>query len=137
MTTAPATTHGIVLVSTIVRQLRSGGSEPSAHSRRPSRVARMLALAHHFQRAIDAGSVADLATIARALGLARARVTQVMDLLLLAPDIQEWLLASEAVNSIEPLRERDLWVVCHARSWKAQRERFRLRFLWGNQKSCA
>jgi hypothetical protein len=53
--------------------------------RRPAKVARMLAIAHHLQSAIDRGLVADRAAVARKLGLTRARVTQLLDLLLLAP----------------------------------------------------
>jgi hypothetical protein len=48
----------------------------------------MLALAHHSQGAIDRGLVADRAAVARKLGLTRVRVTQLFDLLLLAPDLQ-------------------------------------------------
>ena len=62
--------------------------EPRTPIRRPAKVARMLALAHHLQRTIDNGLVADRAAVARKLGLTRARVTQLLDLLLLAPRIQ-------------------------------------------------
>lgn len=54
---------------------------------RPAHVARMLALAHHLQDAIDRRLVPDRATVARKLGFTRARVTQLLDLLLLAPDL--------------------------------------------------
>ncbi len=57
--------------------------------RRPAKVARMLALAHHLQSAIDRGLVADRAAVARKLGLTRARVTQQLDILLLAPDLKQ------------------------------------------------
>jgi serine/threonine protein kinase len=40
--------------------------------------------------------------------MTRARLTQVFDLLLLAPDIQEEILFAGAVDDIEPLAERDL-----------------------------
>ena len=49
--------------------------------RRPAKVARQLALAHHLQAAIERGFVADQAALARKLGLTRARVTQLFDLL--------------------------------------------------------
>jgi len=61
---------------------------------RVPRVARMLALAHHFDRLIAQGVVKDYAEIARLTQLSRARVTQIMTLKFLAPDIQEeiaWL----------------------------------------------
>jgi hypothetical protein len=38
---------------------------------------------------VNAGEFLDYADMTRALGFTRARVTQMMDLLLLAPDIQE------------------------------------------------
>ena len=58
---------------------------PPEPVRRPARVARMLALAHRLQAMIDAGDAPDRATLARRLGFSRARITQLLDLLLLAP----------------------------------------------------
>jgi len=81
----------------------------------------MLALAHQVQNAIDRGLVADRAAVARKLGLTRARVTQLLDLLLLAPDLQEAVLAMEAVDGVEPMAERTLRVVAHAGAWGEQR----------------
>ncbi|MCA2978088.1 MAG: hypothetical protein INH37_07375 [Myxococcaceae bacterium] len=84
----------------------------------------MLALAHHLQRTIDQGLVADRAAVARKLGLTRARVTQLLDLLLLAPRIQEAVLTLEAVDGVEPLCERKLRSVVSTASWDQQRVRF-------------
>jgi len=58
------------------------------------RITRLLALAHHLQALLDQGIVKDYADIARLSGLSRARVTQIMNLMLLAPKIQEALLLS-------------------------------------------
>ncbi len=69
-----------------------------------SRVARMLALAHHVERLIDAGELSGYAEAARSLGLTRARLTQVMGLLLLAPKIQERILTGELRESERSLR---------------------------------
>jgi hypothetical protein len=88
--------------------------------RRPAKVARMLALAHHLQRTIDEGLFADRAAVARKLGLTRARVTQLLDLLLLAPRIQEAVLMLEAVDGVEPICERKLRGVVGARDWSGQ-----------------
>ena len=88
---------------------------------RPGKVAQMLALAHHLQRAIDRGDVADRAAVARRLGLTRARVTQLLDLLLLAPDIQMTVLQLEALDGAEPMAERRLRAVAHAGTWAEQR----------------
>jgi hypothetical protein len=89
--------------------------------RRPARVAIMLALAHKIQRAIDGGVVRDRAEVARGLGLTRARITQLLDLTLLAPDIQEQILLAEATNGIEPMAERQLRAVVKNAAWKTQR----------------
>ncbi len=105
-------------------------SPPTTPLRRPAKVARMLALAHHLQRAIDQGLVADRAGVARKLGLTRARVTQLLDLLLLAPDLQLLVLELEAVDATEPASERALRAVAHGRTWERQRR------LWARLSSC-
>lgn len=92
--------------------------------RRPAKVAQQLALAHHLQAAIDRGAVADRAAVARKLGLTRARVTQLLDLLLLAPDLQARVLELEAVDGAEPVAERTLRAVGHAGTWADQRQAF-------------
>lgn len=94
---------------------------PPAPVLRPARVAVMLALAHKIQQAIDAGTVPDRAEVARRLGFTRARVTHLMDLTLLAPDLQECVLGLEAVDGVEPISERELRKVAHAGSWADQK----------------
>lgn len=89
--------------------------------RRPARVAVMLALAHKIQDAIDRGTVRDRAEVARRLGFTRARITHLLDLTLLAPDLQERILALEAIDGAEPMSERALRAVAHAGSWEEQR----------------
>lgn len=91
--------------------------EPEA---RPAKVARMLALAHKLQRAIKRGEYESRADLARVYGLSRARITQLLDLLLLAPDIQERVLELEAIDGREPLTERGLRDVVRYESWVEQ-----------------
>lgn len=86
--------------------------------RRPARIALQLALAHRIQRAIDAGEIRDQAEAARRLGLTRARVSQILDLALLAPDIQERLLDGEAGS----FSERALRSVSGIEDWNRQRQ---------------
>jgi hypothetical protein len=88
---------------------------------RPARVALMLALAHKVQESIDVGKLADRADVARRLGFTRARITHLLDLLLLAPDLQERVLGLEAVDGREPMSERTLRAVAHAGTWAEQR----------------
>lgn len=99
--------------------------------RRPARIASLLALAHHMDQAIRDGKYADRAQLARALGLTRARITQVANLTCLAPDIQAEILALEAVDGREPIRERALRPVCAPLMWDRQRE------IWAQVKASA
>jgi hypothetical protein len=52
-------------------------------------VARLLALAYHFQELLDTRVVETQAELAELAKLTPARVTQIMNLLALAPNIQE------------------------------------------------
>ena len=94
---------------------------PPEPVRRPARVARMLALAHRLQAAIDRGEYRDRAELARQLGLTRARISQLLALTLLAPDLQEHVLFLEAVDGREPLTERALRDVVRHEGWGDQR----------------
>lgn len=86
----------------------------------PPKVARMLALGHEIVRLIDAGLLKDLADAAELLGFSRARVTQIVDLTLLAPDIQEALLFGDGGTG---QAERRLREVVAAKEWGEQRAR--------------
>jgi hypothetical protein len=66
----------------------------------------LLGLAHAIERQIQAGAFKDYSDVARHYGLTRARVTQLPDLTLLAPDIQERILFAESVDEVEPTSER-------------------------------
>ncbi len=119
---------GYVLKGTLHRVRRGKAiafvSQPlvaQATVRRPAKVAKMLALAHHLQHAIERGIAHDRADVARRLGLTRARVTQLLDLLLLAPDLQAGVLALDAVGGNEPITERRLRGVASIHSWQKQR----------------
>ena len=80
------------------------------------RVARLLALAHKFQGTLDRGEVESMAELARLGRVSRARVTQVMDLLMLAPDIQEDVLFGDVAIGMRELAE-----VSGAIEWHDQR----------------
>lgn len=73
--------------------------------RRPAKVAQILALAHLLQSNINRGLVTKRATVARKLGIMRARITQLLDLILTAPDLQLRVLEFHAVDGVEPLAE--------------------------------
>jgi hypothetical protein len=81
----------------------------------PARVARMLALAHHIERQIEIGAIPDYASAASAIGVTRARLSQIASLLLLAPEIQERIAVGEIAAS-----ERDLRRVSAEPEWSKQ-----------------
>jgi len=95
---------------------------PPAAEQGPCRLARILALAYHFDDMIRDGTVRGQAEIARLMRVTRARVTQVMTLLLLAPDIQEEILGGDAGNAAKGFpSERRARGIALASSWSSQR----------------
>ena len=86
------------------------------------RVVRMLALAHKIDGMIREGELRDLADAARAIGVTRARMTQLMNLLLLAPEIQEAILGLPLVTrGRESVSERTLRTIVVEPNWDVQR----------------
>jgi len=123
----PTTTPGTQVVAGELHRIRRGREKrfsaeaPSEPCRRPARVAVTLALAHTIQRAIDRGEIRDQAEAARGLGVTRARMTQMLDLTLLAPDLQEAILFRTSSDSRESFHERAVRTVSQLRSWAEQR----------------
>ena len=90
---------------------------------RTPRVARTLALAHKIDAMIRAAELKHLADAARAIGVTRARMTQIMNLLLLAPEIQEAILDLPPVTSgRDPVSERALRGIVAEPDWTKQRQ---------------
>ena len=86
------------------------------------RVARVLALAHKIDVKIRAGELRDLADAGRAIGVTRARISQITKLLLLAPEIQEAILDLPLVtNRRDPVSERALRQIVAEPDWTRQR----------------
>lgn len=105
------------------------GSQPvaaAAPSGNLPRVTRLMALAIRFDQLIRDGEVRDLADIARLGHVTRARVTQVMNLLHLAPDIQEAILFLPRIEQgCDAITERDLRPVAAMPDWRKQRTQWR------------
>jgi hypothetical protein len=92
---------------------------------RVARAAYALALAHAFEERLTLGLAGGLTDLAVQTGLSRARVTQLVDLLLLAPDLQEEVLFRIEGPGERPLTERGLRDVVRALDWAEQRRRYR------------
>ena len=75
----------------VIRKIHSKKKKRETVARVP-RVSKLMALAIRFDEMIQNGEVNDQAELARLGRVSRARLTQIMNLLILAPDIQEAML---------------------------------------------
>ncbi len=91
----------------------------------PARIARLVALAHRLEGLVRSGVAPDYAAVAAVGHVTRARVSQYLNLLLLAPDIQEQLLDMVKPDTgREPIGERDLRSIVAEPDWEQQRVLF-------------
>lgn len=89
---------------------------------RVPRLSRLMALAIKFDRLIHEGAIADQAQLAELGYITRARVTQIMNLLYLAPDIQEDILhLPPIIRGKAPVTERDMRPIASQFDWRKQR----------------
>jgi len=99
---------------------------PTPEGRIP-RISRLMALAIRFDRLIKEGEITDQADLARLGNVTRARVTQIMNLLQLAPDIQEAILfLPRTVKGRDPIREHHLRPIAAESDWRKQRRRWKV-----------
>jgi hypothetical protein len=70
------------------------------------RVKKLLQHAMEWKVMLESGKATDQAEIAHQQGLSRARVTQIMSLLRLAPEVQEYILAMAETTGRSALSER-------------------------------
>src|SRR5574341_938031 len=89
------------------------------------RIPRLMALAIKFQGMVDRGEVGDYADLARLGYVSRARITQIMNLLNLAPDIQGEILHC-AIGAVRPeaIREKHIRGLTSLVDWHEQRRRW-------------
>jgi hypothetical protein len=93
---------------------------------RVPRVARLMALAIHFDGMLRKGVVADQSELAEICNVTQPRMTQIMNLLHLAPDIQEQILNLEPTDIGRDLvTERELRPLVALLSWSSQRAAWR------------
>jgi len=86
------------------------------------RISRLMALAIRFDRLIQSGEICDQAEVARLGLVSRARVTQIMNLLQLAPDIQEEILfLPRTQRGRDPIREIMVRPIAAVPDWEKQR----------------
>ena len=85
-------------------------------------ITKLMALAIRLEHLLAIGQVKDQAEIARTAGITRARVTQIINLTQLAPDIQEAILNLEPTTDHVPrFREREVRTIAILPNWEKQR----------------
>ena len=93
---------------------------------RVPRVARLMALALRLDDLVRTGQVASYSALASLGQVTRARVCQIMNLLHLAPDIQEALLFLPLTQlGRDPIILADLMPIAAAFDWRKQRRLWR------------
>jgi hypothetical protein len=95
---------------------------PEVEQGRTPRIARLMALAIRYDRLIREGKVADISELARLCHVTQPRMTQIMNLNHLAPDIQDDLLHLPSItNGRERIHERMLRPLTVEIDWRRQR----------------
>lgn len=96
--------------------------EPTAATvSRTPRISKLMALAIRFDRLLREGLIADQSDLARLVHVTQPRMTQIMNLLHLAPDIQEAVLHLPPVHEgRDPITERDLRPMTSMMNWQKQ-----------------
>jgi hypothetical protein len=110
---------------------KSPVAPPDVPTGRVPRIARLMALALRFDEMLRLGEVKDLAELARVGHVTRARATQILNLTLLAPDIQETILFLPRVEAgrdtikewqVRPVAAEPVWAR-QRRMWRTLRKR--------------
>jgi hypothetical protein len=104
------------------KEMQDGTPEPALPIGHVPRVSRLMALAIRFDALVRGGAVRDHAQLARLGHVTRARVSQVMSLLHLAPDIQEAILFLPATErGRDAVILADLLPIALMLDWSKQR----------------
>jgi len=108
------------------RAVRGPAPDDTATQGRVPRVSKLMALAIRFEQLIQSGEVANRSELARLGHVTQPRVTQIMNLLNLAPDIQEKMLFLPLItDGRDPVTERDVRPIVAVEGWDLQRSRWR------------
>jgi hypothetical protein len=81
-----------------------------------------MALALQFEQMLQNGVATDQSSLARTMQITQPRMTQIMNLLHLAPDIQETILfLPRTIKGDDPIHEKMLRPITAEVSWQRQR----------------
>jgi hypothetical protein len=107
------------------RRRLQAGPLPAPVVREPGRVprvARLMAVALRLDERLRRGDIASYGEVAELGHVTRARVSQIMNLLNLAPDLQEAILfLPRTVRGRDPIKLQDLQPIASTNDWRRQR----------------
>lgn len=106
------------------RRVMENGPRPQRAIKpdRVPRVARLMALAIRFERLLRDGVIESYSELAALGHVTRARISQIMNLLNLAPDIQEAILfLPRTEHGHDPIHLRQLQSIAAVPDWRRQR----------------
>ena len=96
--------------------------KPPVEAGRIPRISRLMALAIRLERLLQSGEVANLTELARLGHVTQPRMSQILNLTLLAPEIQEELLFLPRITAGKPtIHEKMLRTVSAEICWQKQR----------------
>ena len=107
------------------RALPGPAPAPADPPSRVPRVSKLMALAIRFDRLLEEGKVASQSELARLAHVTQPRMTQIMNLNHLAPDIQEQILfLPPVIQGRDLITERDLRPLVKLPLWSEQRHQW-------------
>jgi hypothetical protein len=108
------------------QERRWGAEAASLPAGRVPRVARLMALALRLEELVRQGQVRSYSELASLGHVSRARFSQILNLIQLAPDLQEALLfLPPTVRGRDPIILADLQPIAAALDWRKQRRLWR------------
>ncbi len=104
------------------KQVIKPGTLPNRPAGKVQRISKLMALAIEFEQMIQNAQASDFAQLAKECRVTRARMTQIMNLNLLAPDIQERLLClPQTDKGRDEITIRTLQKIALEPDWRRQR----------------
>lgn len=108
------------------RKHLQNGVAPTTPIGRVPRITRLLALAHRCHRLIQDGTIINQSELAHYGQISTTRMTQIMWMDNLAPDIQEEILfLPNTVKGRDPIKEAEIRPIAKTHDWKQQRKMWR------------
>ena len=128
----PAPCPGLIIEAPLFRVrkgLRIGfqgdAETPVVHASKGSTALRSLLLAHRWHQSLEQGEVGSPAKLATRLQVSQQRVSMVLALIFLAPDLQEEILGLRPTRRLDTLGLQALLNLARIPSWETQRATLR------------